>query len=97
MTAVGGAEGNKKIPALACAHRMESEEQTPRPQSYLGLSAIIASQPMQKLIELVVKVAQTNATVLITGESGVGKDIVARLIHHRSRRPGSGGRRPRGI
>src|SRR6478609_2566235 len=86
MTAVGGAEGNKKIPALACAHRMESEEQMRRPQSYLGLSAIIASQPMQKLIELVIKVAQTNATVLITGESGSGKELVARAVHHYSLR-----------
>jgi DNA-binding NtrC family response regulator len=86
MTAVGGTEGNKKIPALACAHRMESEEQMPRSQSYLGLSAIIASQPMQKLIELVIKVAQTNATVLITGESGSGKELVARAVHHYSLR-----------
>ena len=86
MTAVGGAEGNKKIPALACTHSMESEDQTRRPQSYLGLSAIIASQPMQRLIELVIKVAQTNATVLITGESGSGKELVARAVHHYSLR-----------
>jgi DNA-binding NtrC family response regulator len=65
---------------------MDTEEQMPRPQSYLGLSAIIASQPMQKLIELVIKVAQTNATVLITGESGSGKELVARAVHHYSLR-----------
>jgi two-component system, NtrC family, response regulator AtoC len=86
MTAVGGTEANKKVPAIACAHGTESEQQAPRPQSYLGLSAIIASQPMQKLIQMVIKVAQTNATVLITGESGSGKELVARAVHHYSLR-----------
>src|SRR5713226_5087120 len=86
MTAVGGIEANKKVPAIPCARGSESEEQAPRPQSYLGLSAIIASQPMQKLMQLVIKVAQTNATVLITGESGSGKELVARAVHHYSLR-----------
>ncbi|HUJ24020.1 MAG TPA: sigma-54 dependent transcriptional regulator [Bryobacteraceae bacterium] len=86
MTAVGGMEGSKKVPSFACARGIEPEEQAPRPQSYLGLSAIIASQPMQKLMELVVKVAQTSATVLIAGESGSGKELVARAIHHYSLR-----------
>jgi transcriptional regulator with PAS, ATPase and Fis domain len=86
MTAVGGTEANKEVPSFACTNGTESEEQAPRPQSYLGLSAIIASQPMQKLMQLVIKVAQTNATVLITGESGSGKELVARAIHHYSLR-----------
>lgn len=86
MTVVGGTEANKKIPAIACPHGIEGEEQATRPQSYLGLSAIIASQPMQNLIQLVIKVAQTNATVLITGESGSGKELVARAVHHYSLR-----------
>ena len=86
MTAVGGMEGNKKAPAIACTRGAENEEQAPRPQSYLGLSAIIASQPMQDLIQLVIKVAQSNATVLITGESGSGKELVARAVHHYSLR-----------
>ena len=36
---------------------------------------------MKDLFELITKVAPTNATVLITGESGVGKEVVARLLH----------------
>jgi two-component system response regulator PilR (NtrC family) len=42
------------------------------------------SPAMQELFDLTKKVAPTNATVLITGESGVGKEVVARLIHAHS-------------
>jgi DNA-binding NtrC family response regulator len=44
-------------------------------------SLVGRSPAMKELFELIKKVAPTNATVLITGESGVGKEIVARLIH----------------
>jgi transcriptional regulator with PAS, ATPase and Fis domain len=41
---------------------------------------------MQAVLALVERVAPTNATVLIGGESGVGKDLIARAIHEHSRR-----------
>ena len=48
---------------------------------------IIAKSPkMLKIIELIRTVAPTNATVLITGETGTGKEVVARAIHHQSKR-----------
>src|SRR5579872_5673115 len=57
---------------------------------YLGMPAIIASEPMRRLMAMVERVARSSATVLITGESGVGKELIARAVHHfsmRSHRP----------
>ena len=42
------------------------------------------SKPMQQAYELIGKVAATKATVLILGESGVGKELVANAIHYNS-------------
>jgi transcriptional regulator with PAS, ATPase and Fis domain len=44
------------------------------------------SSKMQEVLALVERVAATNSTVLIGGESGVGKDLIARAIHQNSRR-----------
>jgi two-component system, NtrC family, response regulator AtoC len=44
------------------------------------------SKKMQEVLALVERVALTNSTVLIGGESGVGKDLIARAIHQNSRR-----------
>jgi DNA-binding NtrC family response regulator len=51
------------------------------------LSNIVGvSQEMQKVFQLIAKVAATGSTVLITGESGTGKELVARAIHFNSPR-----------
>ena len=47
---------------------------------------VARSAKMQEVLARVERVAQTSSTVLIGGESGVGKDLIARLIHQRSRR-----------
>jgi DNA-binding NtrC family response regulator len=50
-------------------------------------TVVLGSSPaFRKAIELARKVAPTDASVFITGASGTGKDLVAQLIHERSRR-----------
>jgi two-component system, NtrC family, response regulator len=44
------------------------------------------SAQMQRIFELIEKVAPTKATVLITGDSGTGKELIARAIHYNSPR-----------
>ena len=47
---------------------------------------IARSSRMQEVLAIVERVAATNSTVLLGGESGVGKDLIARAIHQNSRR-----------
>jgi DNA-binding NtrC family response regulator len=44
------------------------------------------SRPMQKLFHVLETVVRSNSTILITGETGTGKEVVARAIHHNSAR-----------
>ena len=51
------------------------------------LKSLVAVSPeMQEVVALIDRAGAFKTTVLITGESGVGKDVVARAIHHRSGR-----------
>jgi len=53
---------------------------------YLFEGIIAKSPVMLRIFELIKTVAPTTATVLITGKTGTGKEIVARAIHHQSQR-----------
>ena len=44
------------------------------------------SNPIKKIKETIEKVAPTDARILITGENGVGKELVARWVHEKSNR-----------
>ena len=53
---------------------------------YSHPNIIAGSSKMQEVLATVERVAPTNSTVLLGGESGVGKDLIARAIHEKSRR-----------
>jgi Nif-specific regulatory protein len=59
----------------------EAMEQTLRFETLIG-----ESPKMQEVYRLVERVLKTDATVLITGESGTGKDLVARILHYQGPR-----------
>ena len=70
--------------------RLAAEDRRPPrlPASNKGFPSVVGSDAaMAKVFELVEAVAPTATTVLLTGESGTGKSLIARAIHDRSDRP----------
>jgi DNA-binding NtrC family response regulator len=71
------------------AHRLESEVKDLKAQldEKYGMDGIVGSSPaMQKVFRMIKQAAPTDATVLIQGPSGTGKELVARAIHNLSLR-----------
>jgi DNA-binding NtrC family response regulator len=70
--------------ALRRGARLEAENRVLRAE---GLPTLIAESPaMRPLLELVARVGPSDANVLITGEHGTGKEVVARTLHALSNR-----------
>jgi Nif-specific regulatory protein len=65
---------------------LSAENQVLRDQLRVESELVGGSQGMRQIEAQIAKVARTNATVLIRGESGVGKELVARAIHFSSHR-----------
>jgi DNA-binding NtrC family response regulator len=55
-------------------------------QTFLGVPAILVSPAIRDVIDMARRVARSSVAVLITGQTGSGKEIVARAIHHYSLR-----------
>ena len=89
---------NIKPEAAAAAIRAGAKEFIPLPPDAALIAAVleavadderpmIARDPsMQPLIEMADRIAPSDASVLITGESGSGKEVMARYLHSRSKR-----------
>ena len=58
----------------------------PHVEEFLGLTAIFHSPAIRRVLDLARRFADCDGTVLVEGESGSGKEVVARAIHHCSQR-----------
>jgi DNA-binding NtrC family response regulator len=70
-------------------HNLREENRSLREalgKKYAHPNVVARSPKMQEVLAIVERVAPTNSTVLLGGESGVGKDLIARAIHEKSRR-----------
>ncbi|MGI4865146.1 MAG: sigma 54-interacting transcriptional regulator [Janthinobacterium lividum] len=85
--AISNIRANEKV--LAYKQQLESENDHLKEQvkSIYNFSEIIGSGPeMEKVYRLMSRVAESNSTVLILGETGTGKELIARAIHQASPR-----------
>ena len=73
--------------ALRKGARLEAENRVLRDDSAGKLPLLIADSPaMQPVLELIRRIGPSDANVLITGENGTGKEVVARTLHTLSER-----------
>ena len=90
LVAAGRRESlDASLQALTLALKRVETTLRQRKRSGSDVSGLVArSEPMRRVVDLARRLARTDATALVTGESGVGKERIARLIHEASARAG---------
>lgn len=73
----------------ACARRVMTTVVVEAQRRKASVSFVHASKETEAMLEKAERLARTNLPILITGETGVGKEVLARLIHQWSGRAGS--------
>ena len=82
-TAHGPAHGTANSPARGTGPAAPLQDEVYQPYNFIGESGEI-----KKVFRIVSRVAKTDSNVLIEGETGTGKELVAAAIHYNSRRAG---------
>lgn len=77
-------ENLKTAERRLCERRRVLARIAPDVESPVGIT--VRSKPMRRLVDLAYRIARVDSTVLITGESGAGKELIARLVHSESGR-----------
>jgi formate hydrogenlyase transcriptional activator len=86
-TAIANIQANEKILAYKRMLEMENSQLKEQIKRTYNFNEIVGSGPeMQQVYDLISLVSESNSTVLITGETGTGKELIARAIHSSSPR-----------
>lgn len=86
LPAVAGSEAYYAIMLRNVSHEIQLEQGI---KERLQLGSLVGHSPvMQELYDKILRLAASDATVLVTGESGTGKELVAKALHDNSKRSG---------
>lgn len=84
-------KGSFRVGKTSIDYELDRHTEIIEPSIEISLGPMIGkSEAMREVFSLIERVAPSDATILITGESGTGKDLVARLLHqlsHRAAKP----------
>ena len=85
--AVANIQANEKLAAYKKKLEVENDYLKEQIRTIYNFSEIVGNgEAMQKVYRLMSLVAETNTTVFVTGETGTGKELIARALHNSSKR-----------